>query len=112
MSNPENETAVFLSLLSEAARTGAHLGPLLHAQKARLQAAGLSDGEINHLIHDRHVRAAYVPRIARRDTPLHVPLADVEQARAMGARRSASGTRWEAPAGSDLNRFLRWLAPG
>lgn len=109
MVNLDEEKAVFQSLLREAVHTGADLSGLIHAQKARLVAAGLPDGEINHLIHDRHGRAAYRPQWAVQETVLHVPLADIDRARVLGARRHLANNVWVAPAGADLNRFRRWL---
>ena len=50
-----------------------------------------------------------VPRIAATDTPLNVPFADKDQAKALGAHWHADQKRWVVPAGRDLTPFAPWL---
>jgi len=49
------------------------------------------------------------PRIATTGTPLNVPFADKDQAKALGAQWHADQKRWIVPAGRDLTPFSSWL---
>ncbi|MGD0494225.1 MAG: DUF5710 domain-containing protein [Steroidobacteraceae bacterium] len=49
------------------------------------------------------------PRIATTWTPLNVPFADKDQAKALGAQWHADQKRWVVPAGRDLTPFSSWL---
>lgn len=49
------------------------------------------------------------PRIATTDTPLNVPFADKDRAKALGAHWHADQKRWVVPAGRDLAPFAPWL---
>ena len=48
-------------------------------------------------------------RTATTDTPLHVPFADKDQAKALGALWHADQKHWVVPAGLDLTPFAPWL---
>jgi multidrug efflux pump subunit AcrA (membrane-fusion protein) len=49
------------------------------------------------------------PRIASTETPLNVPFADKDQAKALGALWLAYQKLWVVPAGRDLTPFATWL---
>ncbi len=49
------------------------------------------------------------PRIATTETPLNVPFADKDQAKALGAQWHADQKLWVVPAGRDLTPFVTWL---
>ena len=49
------------------------------------------------------------PRIATNETPLNVPFADKDRAKALGAHWHADQKRWVVPAGRDLTLFSIWL---
>jgi hypothetical protein len=49
------------------------------------------------------------PRIATTETPLNVPFADKDRAKALGAHWHADQKRWVVPAGRDLAPFSTWL---
>jgi hypothetical protein len=49
------------------------------------------------------------PRIAKTDTPLNVPFADKDQAKALGAHWDADKKLWFVPAGLELAPFHAWL---
>jgi hypothetical protein len=49
------------------------------------------------------------PRIASSETPLNVPFADKDQAKALGAQWHADQKLWVVPAGRDLTPFAAWL---
>jgi hypothetical protein len=49
------------------------------------------------------------PRIATTDTPLNVPFADKDRAKALGAHWHADQKQWVVPAGRDLTPFAPWL---
>jgi hypothetical protein len=49
------------------------------------------------------------PRIATTDTPLNVPFADKDRAKALGAHWHADQKQWVVPAGRDLTSFAPWL---
>lgn len=104
----EQEIERFKRLMGRSVSTGENLTAQLQAQRARLVQAGLSDGEINDLIHDRSNRAAYKPLPAPTETPLKVPFSDKDQAKALGARWNANRKIWVVPAGADLNKFKKW----
>jgi hypothetical protein len=48
-------------------------------------------------------------RPATNDTPLNVPFADKDQAKALGAHWHADQKRWVVPTGLDLTPFQPWL---
>ena len=48
-------------------------------------------------------------RLAQLDTPLEVPYADKDQAKALGARWLPDQKRWVVPAGLELALFRAWL---
>jgi Domain of unknown function (DUF5710) len=50
-------------------------------------------------------------RIAAAETPLNVPFADKDHAKALGAHWHADQKRWVVPAGRDLTPFSTWLGP-
>ena len=50
------------------------------------------------------------PRIATNETPLNVPFADKDQAKALGAQWHADQKQWVVPAGRDLTPFATWLS--
>jgi len=49
------------------------------------------------------------PQIATMDTPLNVPFADKDRAKALGAHWHADQKLWVVPAGRDLAPFATWL---
>jgi len=49
------------------------------------------------------------PRIASTETPLNVPFADKDRAKALGAQWHADQKLWVVPAGLDLTPFSTWL---
>jgi len=49
------------------------------------------------------------PRHATTDTPLNVPFADKDRAKALGAHWHADQKHWVVPAGLDLAPFSTWL---
>jgi hypothetical protein len=49
------------------------------------------------------------PRIATTDTPLNVPFADKDRAKALGAHWHADQKRWVVLSGRDLTPFTPWL---
>jgi hypothetical protein len=49
------------------------------------------------------------PRIAPTETPLNVPFADKDRAKALGAEWHADQKLWVVPAGRDLTPFSTWL---
>ncbi|MHB8478246.1 MAG: DUF5710 domain-containing protein [Steroidobacteraceae bacterium] len=49
------------------------------------------------------------PRIATTETPLNVPFADKDRAKALGAQWHADQKLWVVPAGRDLTPFSTWL---
>lgn len=49
------------------------------------------------------------PRIAATDTPLNVPFADKDRAKALGAHWHGDQKRWVVPTGRDLTPFAPWL---
>jgi hypothetical protein len=49
------------------------------------------------------------PRLATTDTPLNVPFADKDRAKALGAHWHADQKRWVVPTGRDLTPFAPWL---
>ena len=49
------------------------------------------------------------PRIASIETPLNVPFADKDRAKALGAHWHADQKLWVVPAGRDLTPFASWL---
>jgi hypothetical protein len=49
------------------------------------------------------------PRIATTETPLNVPFADKDRAKALGAQWHADQKLWIVPAGRDLTPFSTWL---
>ena len=49
------------------------------------------------------------PRIASIETPLNVPFADKDRAKALGAQWHADQKLWVVPAGRDLTPFASWL---
>ncbi len=49
------------------------------------------------------------PRIAPIDTPLNVPFADKDRAKALGAHWHPDQKHWVVPAGLDLAPFQAWL---
>ena len=49
------------------------------------------------------------PRGATTETPLNVPFADKDQAKALGAHWQPDKKRWIVPAGLDLDPFKAWL---
>ncbi len=49
------------------------------------------------------------PRIATTETPLNVPFADKDRAKALGAQWHADQKLWVVPAGRDLTPFATWL---
>ncbi len=49
------------------------------------------------------------PRIASIETPLNVPFADKDRAKALGAQWHADQKLWVVPAGRDLTPFSTWL---
>ena len=49
------------------------------------------------------------PRIASTETPLNVPFADKDRAKALGAQWHADQKLWVVPAGRDLTPFATWL---
>jgi hypothetical protein len=49
------------------------------------------------------------PRIAATETPLNVPFADKDRAKALGAHWHADQKLWVVPAGRDLMPFSTWL---
>jgi Domain of unknown function (DUF5710) len=49
------------------------------------------------------------PRIAATETPLNVPFADKDRAKALGAQWHADQKLWVVPAGRDLTPFSTWL---
>ena len=50
------------------------------------------------------------PRIATSETPLNVPFADKDRAKALGAQWHADQKLWVVPAGRDLTPFASWLS--
>jgi hypothetical protein len=50
-----------------------------------------------------------VAQIATTDTPLNVPFADKDRAKALGAHWQPDKKRWVVPAGSNLDPFQPWL---
>lgn len=48
-------------------------------------------------------------RVATTDTPLNVPFADKDRAKALGAHWHSDQKRWVVPAGIDLASFKPWL---
>src|SRR5579859_3304131 len=50
------------------------------------------------------------PRIASIETPLNVPFADKDRAKALGAQWHADQKLWVVPAGRDLSPFSTWLS--
>lgn len=49
-------------------------------------------------------------QVAQGETPLEVPYADKDQAKALGARWLPDQKRWVVPAGVELGPFSAWLA--
>ncbi len=49
------------------------------------------------------------PRIATSDTPLNVPFADKDRAKALGAHWQPEQKHWFVPTGRDLTPFAPWL---
>jgi Domain of unknown function (DUF5710) len=49
------------------------------------------------------------PRIAATDTPLNVPFADKDRAKALGAQWQPDQKLWFVPTGRDLTPFAPWL---
>ena len=49
------------------------------------------------------------PQLAQVDTPLNVPFADKDQAKALGAQWRPDSKLWVVPAGFDLAPFKVWL---
>jgi multidrug efflux pump subunit AcrA (membrane-fusion protein) len=49
------------------------------------------------------------PRIASIETPLNVPFADKDRAKALGAQWHADQKLWVVPAGRDLTPFATWI---
>jgi len=49
------------------------------------------------------------PRIAATETPLNVPFADKDRAKALGAQWHADQKLWVVPAGRDLTPYATWL---
>jgi hypothetical protein len=49
------------------------------------------------------------PRIAATETPLNVPFADKDRAKALGAQWQPDQKHWFVPAGRDLTPFASWL---
>lgn len=49
------------------------------------------------------------PRVAQADTPLNVPFADKDQAKALGAQWHPDRKLWVVPAGLELTPFQAWL---
>lgn len=49
------------------------------------------------------------PRVAKTDTPLNVPFADKDQAKALGAYWQPDKKLWFVPAGLELAPFKAWL---
>jgi len=52
---------------------------------------------------------ASTPRIAAGETPLNVPFADKDRAKALGAQWHPDEKRWVVPAGRELEPFSAWL---
>ena len=50
------------------------------------------------------------PRFAATETPLNVPFADKDRAKALGAQWHADQKLWVVPAGRDLTPFSTWLS--
>ena len=103
------EVQRFKQLLGYAASSGENMGKQLQLQCERLTVAGLTEGEINDLIHDRNNRQVYTPRAAPTETALKVSYTDKDKAKALGARWNANRKIWVAPAGLDLNKVRKWL---
>jgi multidrug efflux pump subunit AcrA (membrane-fusion protein) len=55
-------------------------------------------------------RPSPATRIAQTETPLNVPFADKDQAKALGAHWIPDKKLWVVPAGLDLTPFTAWLA--
>jgi len=55
------------------------------------------------------IQSSAPPRIAATDTPLNVPFADKDRAKALGAHWQPDQKRWVVPAGRDLAPFATWL---
>jgi hypothetical protein len=53
--------------------------------------------------------AARASGTTQADTPLNVPFADKDQAKALGAQWQPDQKRWVVPAGRDLVPFKAWL---
>jgi len=55
------------------------------------------------------ISGAPAHRVAQMDTPLNVPYADKDQAKALGARWLPDQKRWVVPTGLELAPFSAWL---
>lgn len=99
----------FKWLIGYSTSTGDDVGPQVLQQRAKLAALGVTEGDINNIIHDRATRSAYKPRPAPTETALNVPFAEKDQAKKLGARWNSNQKIWVAPAGADLNKFRKWL---
>lgn len=108
--NRDEEIKRFQQLIEYGVSSGDDVSAKLQQQRKQLVAAGLTDEEINNIVHDRHSRrGAYTPRTAGTETPLKVPFSDKDRAKALGARWSPNRKIWVVPAGQDLNKFKAWL---
>lgn len=100
----------FLALLDRQSKYPENLSSLIQNAKKQLAEAGVSEADINELVHDARLRKGfYKPKTAATQTMLNVPFEDKDKVKAMGARWSANQRRWFVDAGADLNRFEKWL---
>lgn len=100
----------FLALLDRQSRYPENLSGLIQNAKKQLIEAGVSDSEINELVHDERLRKGlYKPKTAATQTMINVSFEDKDKVKAMGSRWSANQRRWFVDAGADLNRFEKWL---
>lgn len=108
----------FKNMVRYAVKSGDDVREKLRVQYDRLKELGFSVEEIQFSIDSQGKLAGgsidykmELPkeRYARSEIPLHVPFAEKDQAKALGARWKRMQRIWVAPAGSDLYQFKKWL---
>lgn len=102
---------LFLELLAyQSSNPKEHIYERIQKTKEEMLKVGITDAEINNLIHDKNnYKNTYKPKIAITQTMLNVPFVDKEKAKAIGAKWSPNKRCWFVDAGTDLNRFSKWL---
>lgn len=95
---------------------------VLQATQAREQSERLTGGELEAVKGEDEMPKRSISEMAAAKRPandrggervnLHVPFAEKNEAKALGARWDAKAKTWYAPAGADLTNFERWtVAP-